>query len=134
MVVCATYDATGELLVLSVNGSKNGNWVPSNEIRTLYPDLVVGRLYGDEPKTREYFGLPETFPIADYLQKTRNKAQKVALAGYSDTVNLHYQRNRYVRQDVFRPDGSHTTDVFKYTITPEDRQLEPVDDQIRFGR
>lgn len=134
LVVCATYDTTGRLLVLSVNGSKNGDWVHSNEIQSLYPDLDVGTIYVDKRKTREYFGLPETFPIDDYLQKTQNEAQKVALASYSDTINLHYQRNRYMRQDVFRVDGSHATEFFKYTITPEDRQLEPVDDQIKFGR
>lgn len=134
LVACATYDSTGRLLVLSVNGSKNSNWVHSNEIKTLYPDLGVGTIYVDEPMTRKYFGLPEAFPIADYLQKTQNEAQKVALAIYSDTVNLHYQRNRYVRQDVFRADGSHATEFFKYMITPEDRQLESVDDQIKFGR
>jgi hypothetical protein len=134
LVVCATYDSTGRLLVLSVNGSKYGNWVHSNEIKTLYPDLDVATMYEDKPKTRKYFGVPETFPIADYLQKPQNEGQKVPLEIYSDTVNLHYQRNRYVRQDVFGVDGSHTTEFLKYRITSEDRQLEPLDDQIKFGR
>src|SRR5258708_9935270 len=133
LVACATYDRTGRLLVLSVDGSENGNWVHSNEIKALYPNLDVGTIYADKPKTREYFGIPETFPIADYLQKPQNEAQKLALAIYSDTVNLHYQRNRYVRQDTFGGDGSHTTEFFRYTVTPEDQQLEPIDDRIKFG-
>jgi hypothetical protein len=48
-------------------------------------------------------------------------------------VNLHYHRNRFVRQDDFGADGSHTTRFLKYAITPEDLQLEPVDDLIGFG-
>lgn len=133
LVACATYESTGRLLVLSVNGSENGNWVHSNEIKALYPNLDVGTIYADKPKTREYFGIPETFPIGDYLQKPQNEAQKVALAIYSDTVNLHYQRNRYVRQDTFGVDGAHAAEFFRYTVTPEDRQLEPIDDRIKFG-
>jgi hypothetical protein len=134
LVVCATYDADGHMLILSINGSENGNWVHPSEIRTLYPDFDFGTSYADRPTTREYFGVPETFPIAEYLNSPKNEAEKVTLSIYSDTVNLHCQRNRYVRQDTFRLDGSHTTDFFKYTITPEDRQLEPIDDQVKFGR
>jgi hypothetical protein len=133
LVVCATYDADGHMLVLGVNGSENGNWVHPSQIRTLYPDFDLGTSYADSPVMREHFGLPETFPIADYLKSPQNEAQKVALSIYSDTINLHYQRNRYVRQDTFRVDGSHSTDFFKYMITPEDRQLEPIDDRIKFG-
>lgn len=133
LVACATYDRTGRLLVLSVNGSENGNWVHSNRIKALYPNLDVGTIYADEPKTREYFGIPEIFPVADYLQEPQNEAQKVGLEIYSDTVNLHYQRNRYVRQDTFGADGTRTTEFFGYMVTPEDRQLEPIDDRIKFG-
>lgn len=133
LVVCATYDAAGRMLVLSVNGSEKGNWVHPSEIRTPYPDVDFGTIYQDRPMMREYFGLPETFPIADYLKSPQNEAQKAALSIFSDTVNLHYQRNRYVRQDTFGVDGSHTTEFLRYTVTPEDRQLEPVDDRIKFG-
>jgi hypothetical protein len=133
LVVCATYDAAGRMLVLSVNGSENGNWVHPSEIRTPYPDVDFGTIYEDRPKMREYFGLPETFPIADYLKTPQNEAQKAPLLVYSDAVNLHYQRNRYVRQDIFGVDGSHTTEFFSYTVTPEDRQLEPIDDRAKFG-
>src|ERR1035438_2208358 len=134
LVACATYDATGRLLVLSVNGSKNGNWVHSTEVAALYPALDFGTIYEDRPKTREYFGLEEIFPIADYLKSPENKSPQGASPTYSDVVTLHYQKNRYVRQDIFQVDGTHTTGFFKYAITPEDRQLEAVDRQIRFGR
>jgi hypothetical protein len=133
LVICATYDASGRLAVLSVNGSKNGDWVHSSEIQALYPDLDVATIYVDTPKTRKYFGLPQTFPIAEYLKSPRDEAQNVELSLYSDTVNLHYHRNRFVRQDDFGADGSHTTRFLKYAITPEDLQLEPVDDLIGFG-
>jgi hypothetical protein len=133
LVVCATYDATGRMLVLSVNGSENGNWVHPSEIRTPYPNVDFGTIYEDRPITREYFGLPETFPIADYLRSPQNEAKRASLLVYSDTINLHYQRNRYVRQDTFGVDGLHTTEFFRYKVTPEDRQLEPIDDRIKFG-
>ena len=133
LVVCATYDATGRILVLSINASENGDWVHPSEMRTPDPDVDFGTTYEDRPKMREYFGLPETFPIADYLKSPQNKAQKVRLLIYSDAVNLLCQRNRYVRQDMFGVDGSHSTEFFSYTVTPEDRQLEPIDDRAKFG-
>ena len=133
LVACATYGATGRMLVLNVQGSEKGNWVHPSEIKTPYPNIVFATIYEDSPVMREYFGLPETFPLADYLKSPQNEAKKAVLSIYSDTVNLHYRRNRYVRQDTFRVDGSHTTDFFKYSVTPEDRQLEPIDDRIKFG-
>jgi hypothetical protein len=134
LVACATYDAAGRLLVISINGSKNGNWVHSNDVLALYPGLDVGTIYEDRPKTRQYFGLPENFPLSDYLKAPHNIGERTELASFSDAVNLHYQRNRHVRQDVFNPDGSHKSHFLTYTITPEDRQLEAIDATMKFGR
>jgi hypothetical protein len=84
LVVCGTYDSGGRLLVLSVNGSENGNWVHSSEIQALYPDLDVCTLYVVQPKPRNFFGLPETFPIAAYLKEPQSEAQTVSLVINSD--------------------------------------------------
>ena len=134
LIACATYDASGRLLVLSINGSKDGNWVHSNNVFALYPGLDFGTIYEDRPKTRQYFGLPESFPLSDYLKAPYNVGEKNDLVSFSDTVNFHYQRNRHVRQDVFSPDGSHQSHSLTYTITAEDQQLEPIDATMKFGR
>ncbi len=133
LVACATYDPSGSLTVITVNGSKDGNWVNSNELLPLYPGLDVATIYDDRPRTRRFFGLPETFPISDYLRSPRNMGQKTKLTSYTDIVNFHYRRNRFVRQDVYRPDSSHKTSFLKYAVTAEDLQLEPVDAAIQFG-
>ena len=134
LVACATYEPDGHLSVLSVDGSRNGNWVHSNEVAAIYKDLDVATTYVDRPKTRRYFGLPETFPVAAYLNKTQDVAEPVALASYQDVINLHYERNRYVRQDVFNVDGTRTTEFLQYVITPEDRELKSVEEAMKFGR
>jgi hypothetical protein len=134
LVACATYDAAGRLLVISINGSKGGNWVHSNDVASLYPDLDVATIYVDRPKTRQYFGLPEDFPITKYLKAPYNVGQRTGLESFTDIVSLHYQRNRYLLQDVFKPDGTRESNFLTYTITSEDRQLEAVDAAIKFGR
>ncbi len=94
LVACATYGPDGHLWVLTVNGSRGGDWVHSNEVAALYKDFeAVGTSYIDRPKTRKYFGLPETFPVAAYLKKASDVSQHVELSGYLDAINLHYQRS-----------------------------------------
>ncbi len=134
LVACATYDATGRLSVNSINGSKGGGWVHSNEVHALYPDLDVGTIYEDRPKVRRYFGLPERFPVSDYLETPHNVALPTTLRSFSDVVNMHYQRNRFVRQDVFSTGGLPKSHFLKYTMTPEDQQLDAIDSTIKFGR
>lgn len=53
---------------------------------------------------------------------------------FSDVVNMHYQRNRFVRQDVFSTGGLPKSHFLKYTMTPEDQQLDAIDSTIKFGR
>jgi hypothetical protein len=127
LVACATYDPSGKLVFITVNGAKNGDWVHSNEVQTIYPDLDVATQFGDRPRTRKFFGLPENFPISEYSKTPRDMGEHAALTSFSDIINLHYQRNRHVRQDVFSPDGSHVTHLLVYKTTPEDQQLAAVD-------
>jgi hypothetical protein len=134
LVACATYDASGRLLVLSVNGAKDGDWVHSNEVLGLYPNLDVATQYLDRPETRKFFGLPGSFPISEYLRHPRDVGERSELTRFSDFVNLHYQRNRYVQQDVFNPEGTHASHLLIYKATPEDQQLESVDAAIKFGK
>jgi hypothetical protein len=133
LVVCATYDQNGHVAVLSVNGSRGGEWVHSNELLPLYKNLDVATSFGDRPRTRQYFGLPETFPIADYLHAYRNVSKPVNLQSYQDVINLHYQRNQYVRQDLFSPDGTRKTEFLHYPLTSAYEELKPLDDRMQFG-
>jgi hypothetical protein len=133
LVVCATYDQDGNVGVLTVNGSRGGEWVHSNELLPLYTDLDVATAFGDRPRTRQYFGLPETFPIADYLHTYRNVSKPVNLQSYQDVINLHYQRNQYVRQDLFSPGGTRKTEFLHYPLTTAYEELKPLDDRMEFG-
>jgi hypothetical protein len=118
--------------VLSVDGSKGGEWVNPNKLLQLYKDLDVAISFGDRPRTRQYFGLPETFPIADYLRGYRDIAKPVKLQSYEDVINLHYQRNQYVRQDRFSPDGTRKTGFLHYPSTSAFDALKPLDDRMKF--
>ena len=133
LVVCATYDNNGHITVLSVNGSRGGEWVHSNELLPLYRNLDVATSFGDRPRTRQYFGLPEAFPIADYLREYRTVFTPVNLETYQDVINLHYKRNQYVRQDLFSPNGTRKTQFLHYPLTSAYEALKPLDDRMPFG-
>ncbi len=132
LVVCATYRRDGHLAWLTVNGSKGGSWVHSNVLLPLHPKLDVATSFGDRPRTREYFGLPETFPIADYLRAYGNVSTQVNLVSYVDVIHLHYLRGEYVRQDTFYPDGKRATEFLHFPVSEIDRQLRSLDDRMPF--
>jgi len=132
LVVCATYESDGRIAVLSVDGSKNGEWIHSNNLSPLYRNLDVATSFGDRPRTREYFGLPETFPISDYLRTYRNISKPASLPVYQDVINLHYQRNEFVRQDFFSLDRPRKTEFLHYPLSSAFALLKPVDDKMQF--
>jgi len=134
LIVSANYAPAGHLESLHVNGAKKGNWVHSTEIKALYPGLEVATMIGDRPKTREYFGLPATFPTQQYLQKPANIFPRVGLNSVMEVVNMHYDRNRWVRQESFLPDGTRSLRFLTYVVTEEDKVLEPVDNRRMFGQ
>ena len=134
LIACATYGASGKLLILDVNGSNDGASLDFDEIRGRYPGVEVGTHYAEFGKVREFFGLPETFPIADYLSRPQSIGDNTGLDVFSELINLHYQRNRYVRQDVFYPGKPRTSHLFAYPITTEDRQLQGLEDAMSFAR
>ena len=133
LVVSANYAPDGHLESLHVNGAKGGNWVHSNEVAVLYPKLGVATMIGDRPATRQYFGLPAEFPV-----QTPHDPGKIfghsEVASTLDVVNLHYDRNRWVSQDLFTVDNSRSTRFLTYNVTEEDRVLEPIDQMRAFGQ
>jgi hypothetical protein len=134
LIACATYSASGKLLILDVNGSNEGRELDFDEIRARYPAVDNGTHYALFAKVREFFGLPEIFPIADYLVHPQSIGNNTGLEVFSEMVNLHYLRNRYVREDVFYPSRPRTSQVYAYPITPEDRQLQGLEDAMSSAR
>jgi len=134
LIVSANYAPDGHLESLHVNGARHGDWVHSSELVRLYPGLGVATMIGDRPQTREYFGLPAAFPTQEYLHKPANVFARVNLIGVMDVVNLHYDRNRWVRQESFLPDGTRSVRFLTYVATDEDKALDPVDKSRMFGR
>lgn len=133
LVVSANYAPDGHLESLHVNGSKHGDWVHSNEIHGLYPDLDVATMIGDRPKTRGRFGIPAVFPVRSYRHHQSDVFQQIDLKSALDVVNFHYERNLWVRQDFFLPEGPARTRYLTYVNTSEDRALESVDSAPLFG-
>ena len=133
LVISANYAPDGHLESLHVNGSEHGEWMHSNEIHGLYPALDVATMIGDRPKTREHFGIPAEFPVK-YHHTWSDVFQRVDLQSAMDVVNLHYERNLWVQQDTFLPDGAIQTRFLTYVKTSEDEALRHVDDALLFGQ
>ena len=49
-------------------------------------------------------------------------------------INLHYDYNRWVRQDVFDVEGKRTTRHLTYVWTPEDEILKTLDREVHKGK
>jgi hypothetical protein len=134
LIVSGNYAPDGHLESLHVNGAKHGDWVHSNELVPLYPGIGVATMIGDQPKAREHFGLPAVFPTQQYLQKPASVFTRVELHSVMEVVNLHYDRNRWVRQESFLPDGTRSIRFLTYIVTEEDKVLEPVDNSRMLGQ
>jgi hypothetical protein len=130
IVLIAQYAPDGYLEFLSVDGAKDGNWVHRSELQSLDESLGLGT--GDQTKNRIRFGFPERFPVADYLKKAQPVWKVAAVPSTLDVVNLHYERNRWVRQDSFSRRGKETR-FLTYAVTPQDLMLEPIDKIMPFG-
>lgn len=130
IVLIAQYSPDGYLNFLSVDGAKDGNWVHNSVLQSLDDSLGFG--LGELTKNQIRFGFPERFPVADYLKKAEPVWKAAAMPSTLDVVNLHYERNRWVRQDSFSVKGKETR-FLTYAVTPQDLMLEPVDQTMPFG-
>ena len=128
LVASANYSSDGHLYALHVNGSKDGVWVHSGELVVAYDGKFISATsIGDDKKTREYFGLPATFPLNDYIASPSTPFGSVPLEGVIDVVNLHYDESRVVRQDSYAPDGKRSTSFLRFPQTKEDDALRGID-------
>ena len=90
-------------------------------------------MIGDVPKTRQYFGLPLALPAADYLRTHDPHFGPARLTGTLDVVNVHYSRNRWVRQDTFLPGKDLSTRFLAFRVLPEDIAMQALDARRPFG-
>lgn len=134
LIVSVNYASDGNLESLHVNGTKDGKWVHSSQVAPPDRSFEVATMIGDRPGTRARFGLPRLFPIKQYLSQPQPVWPAVDLPPVLEAVHLHYERNRWVRQDVFFPDGTRQSRFLLFAKKPEDEQLEPLDEQRVFGQ
>ncbi len=106
----------------------------TNELLPLYKGIALGTSIGDRSATREYFGLPESFPLSDYLSEIHSVTKSVTLLSYLDVIYLHYQRNKFVRQDTFDQNGTSKTEFLRYAIPDAFPELTSLDNRMQFGK
>jgi hypothetical protein len=134
LVATANYAADGHLESISVNGSKDGNWVHSNDVKPADASFEVGTMIGDRPETRKRFGLPAQFPIQSYQQSNDSLFSQTRYETVLDAVNLHFNQSRWIKQDVVAANGKAETRFLEFSFTEEDRTLNRVDLKRAFGR
>lgn len=128
-VVVATYNAQGNRKGAGNYWSEGGDWQAgvgkelSEQIRALG---------ASKEAPDELYGFPFQFPIADYVDRSAWVWKDVGKPNPENFINLHYDYNRWVRQDAFDVAGKRTTRYLTFVVTPEDLMLEPIDRQIPF--
>jgi hypothetical protein len=132
VVVSANYAHDGHFESISVDGSKNGEWVGDRFTIPGIDGIRNGTSISSGFKTRTAFGLPKVFPVADYITHPAPVCGSAILTSSLDVVNLHYNRNRWVKQDSYGG-GSMQTRFLEFRFTPEDKALETIDRQRLFG-
>jgi hypothetical protein len=132
VVVSANYAHDGHFETISVEGSKNGEWVSNRFSIPGTEGIGHGASIYSGFKTRQAFGLPRIFPIASYLAHPKPVFGSAILTSSLDVVNLHYNRNRWVKQDSYSH-GQIQTRFLEFQFTPEDKALETIDRQRLFG-
>jgi hypothetical protein len=133
LIASANYSPDGHLVEIHVNGAQDGHWIHSNLV--IPPDAAfqVATMIGDEPKTRKYFGLPLALPATDYLRTRNPHLEPAQLSSTLDVVNVHYNRNHWVRQDAFLPGKELSTRFLAFRVLPEDLALHDLDARRPFG-
>jgi hypothetical protein len=134
LVATANYGSDGHLESISINGSKDGNWIHSNYVSPADNSFEVGTMMGDRPETRKRFGLPAQFPIQTYQRPNDSVFLQTQYELVLDAVNFHFNRSRWVKQDVVRAGGEVETRFLEFIFTQEDQDLNRIDSRRTFGR
>lgn len=130
-VVTVVYDRHGNMQRACFFGSKGGDWFQKSDTEI---SKAHSTLSAKLPAAEERYGIPHRFPAADYLKRHLLEWKDTGKPNPSNIINLHYDYNRWVRQDVFDASGKRTTRYLTYVLTPEDKTLEPIDWELPFGQ
>jgi len=134
LIVSANYSSEGHLYELHVYGTKDGSVLDSHGLAYLYSgEFAIATTIGDDQRTRTYFGLPERFPLSDYMGGRAQAFASSKLDPLVDVVNLHYDESRVVRQDSYVPGEPRATVFLTFPPAKEDEALRPVDRQRGFA-
>jgi hypothetical protein len=133
LVASANYGADGHLESISVNGSKGGDWVHTNYVKPADGSFGVGTMIGDRPETRIRFGIPYEFPIRSYRLPAGSVFSFTPYEVVLDAVQLHFNRSRWVQQDLAPAGGQAGRRFLEFTYTEEDAALDLVDSKHPFA-
>jgi len=115
-VAVGTYNSGGDLLDVTVDLLDKGSWLSAG---------------GHLDENMSNFGFPPSLSVAAYQSNPNWQSPLGARSSYLTVVSFHYNRNRWVRQDVFADGdgepGKHQTRFLEYQLTAEDSLLEAID-------
>lgn len=134
LIASSNYSSDGHLYALHVYGAKDGEWVHSSELPRRYRrEFILDTRIGDDKKTREYFGILGSFPVAAYLAENSEPFAEAELHSVLDVVNLHYDESRVVRQAAYVPGKEGTISFLTFPQTKEDEALRVRDRRRGFA-
>jgi hypothetical protein len=133
-ILAATYSPDGRLQSLTVDAARGGDWVAANELSGNNPPIGGGRFHDGGIQLRPWYGIPDHFPVEAY---TAEPSVQWPPTGYPErltAVHLHYDRNRWVRQDIYENGVRTASRSLQFPATESDRVLAPIDGRRGFGR
>lgn len=129
----ATYSVTGQIQSLNIGAARGGDWVGAGEFIGSEPPINGGGFYAGAIDLRPWYGIPRMFPV-DYQELPRVVWPESGFPEQLTAVHLHYDRNRWVRQDTYREGVRASTRYLNFPSTQQDLALEVVDLNRGFGR
>jgi hypothetical protein len=133
IVASAQYLPDGQLENVVIDGTRGGDWIHNNAIDELDPSLEASTSRGlaDYLRFRRIFGFPERLPALAMLSDANlwtsgDRTPSLTL------INLHYDRNRWVKQITIKASGAQESRILTYRITKQDRALESIERQLLF--
>ena len=126
IVASTDYAPSGGMRALHVNGAKGGDWVHSNDVAKHANDgFEVATLLRDSPKTRAYFGLPQSLANAKDAAPPDFVWPETAVPSESDVMYFHYAGGCVAEWE--RQASGYRTRWLIFPTTPVDRALGKLD-------
>jgi hypothetical protein len=133
-ILSATYSADGRLQSLSADAARGGDWVGSSEFVGGRPPINGGRFYGHGLELRQWYGMPRDFPVDAYIADPKVAWPAAGFPEVMLVVHLHYDSNRWVRQDTYIDGVRNGSRYLHFVSTAQDQMLGPIDSRRGFGQ